>query len=200
MDFRPIALILAAGSASRFGSPKQIAKLNGSTLIEHAVANVSQSGCSNIYMITGAWRKKVEVIVHPLRIGLIHHVGWEEGQQSSVRFGLIALMMIPDWNYLHLFPVDMPWYTAKYFRMVNKVAKKKGKGETLVATEYPDSYRKQGPGLPLLLPRKFVEDYLADVAKHPELSLRKAVADYPKLETLPAGPHTKDIDRPEDLP
>ena len=47
-------IILAAGSASRFGSAKQLLHFNNKTLLQHVIDEAVGSGVEPIVVITGA--------------------------------------------------------------------------------------------------------------------------------------------------
>ena len=47
------AIILAAGQSKRMGAPKQLLRLGGSTLLEHALNNVRRSQAGEIILVLG---------------------------------------------------------------------------------------------------------------------------------------------------
>jgi len=49
------AVILAAGESRRFGSPKQLAQLNGRTLLEHVLARAMGAGLDPIVAVVPTW-------------------------------------------------------------------------------------------------------------------------------------------------
>lgn len=77
------ALLLAAGAASRFGSPKQLATLaDGRSLIEHAVDSGRAVAGEHLYVVLGAHRERIAprvqgatIIVNPL---------WQQGLGASL--------------------------------------------------------------------------------------------------------------------
>jgi CTP:molybdopterin cytidylyltransferase MocA len=85
-------LILAAGAGLRFGSPKQLALLDGRPLLEHAL--LAMSGAQRIdrtVVVLGAHAD--EILADVERHGAVPVIcaGWEEGQAASLRSGVAAL-------------------------------------------------------------------------------------------------------------
>jgi len=83
------AVILAAGESRRFGSPKQLAQLNGRTLLEHVLARAMGAGLDPIVAVVPTWlapRTPSEESVlwvrnpHP-----------ERGMSESLQLGFAAL-------------------------------------------------------------------------------------------------------------
>lgn len=190
------ALILAAGSASRFGAPKQAAIWEGKSLLTWATQYAQEAGCAPIVVVSGAYPGVVSAQLDD-NVLQVYHAGWEQGMLSSIQAGMEALRQLPEWEYTFLLTTDMPWFTAEWLETYlvhlsqhSAAFAREGK-RTLVATAYP-----AGPGLPLLLPRDFLEMALS---LPPEQKLRPLLKRYPNLVAVPAGRHTRDVDRPEDL-
>lgn len=72
------AVVLAAGAATRFGSPKQ------RLLVEEVVGRVRAAGIEEIFVVTGA--HELEAIAP-----VVHCPDWERGPGASLRCGLAAL-------------------------------------------------------------------------------------------------------------
>jgi CTP:molybdopterin cytidylyltransferase MocA len=84
-------LVLAAGAARRFGSPKQLAELDGRPLLEHVLSAMAGAPLGRVAVVLGAGSDAIldAVDLHgavPVVCG-----GWEEGQAASLRAGLRAL-------------------------------------------------------------------------------------------------------------
>ncbi|WP_341206758.1 nucleotidyltransferase family protein [uncultured Psychrosphaera sp.] len=78
--------LLAAGQASRFGSPKQLACYQGQTLIERAIALLEGVNCE-LSIITGAHHS--DIYQHLTSISKEDHVvfnqDWQQGMSSSIK-------------------------------------------------------------------------------------------------------------------
>lgn len=81
-------VILAAGEAKRFGSPKQLAKWNGLTLIEHVIQNARKADLNPLLVVTGAYHNELETILQANKIEFKFNPDWSSGQASSVRVGV----------------------------------------------------------------------------------------------------------------
>jgi molybdenum cofactor cytidylyltransferase len=85
-------LVLAAGSGSRFGGPKQIAELRGRPLIEHAIDAVAAvPAIERIVVVLGAEADLVRARADLSGTEVVVAVDWEEGIAASLRAGIEAL-------------------------------------------------------------------------------------------------------------
>ncbi|MGZ4200498.1 MAG: nucleotidyltransferase family protein [Thermoleophilaceae bacterium] len=85
-------VVLAAGEATRFGGPKQLAELDGRPLLEHALRSVSAvPAIDRIVVVLGAHAKEIRAKVDFLDTEPIVCEDWREGQAASLRAGLAAL-------------------------------------------------------------------------------------------------------------
>jgi molybdenum cofactor cytidylyltransferase len=85
-------LVLAAGSGERFGSPKQLALLDGRPLLEHAlVAMAAARRIDTTVVVLGAYAEQVlrGVPLHGAEVVLCED--WTRGQGASLRAGVSAL-------------------------------------------------------------------------------------------------------------
>jgi Uncharacterized MobA-related protein len=86
---RVAGLVLAAGQASRFGAPKVLERLHGTTLLEHALGALERGGCAPVLVVLGAHADLVRRTV-PLPTTVCNPL-WSTGMGSSLRAGLAAL-------------------------------------------------------------------------------------------------------------
>jgi CTP:molybdopterin cytidylyltransferase MocA len=84
-------LVLAAGEASRFGSAKQLAQLDGRPLLEHALRAITASPVGRVIVVLGAGADDViaGVDLHGAEPRLFDR--WQEGQAASLACGLAEL-------------------------------------------------------------------------------------------------------------
>jgi CTP:molybdopterin cytidylyltransferase MocA len=73
------AVILAAGAATRFGSPKQ------ALLLPRILERVRASGVDEVVVVEGAYP------LHQIGAPVVHCAEWERGPGASLRCGLVAL-------------------------------------------------------------------------------------------------------------
>jgi molybdenum cofactor cytidylyltransferase len=87
------ALVLAAGSASRFGGGKLWAPYAGQPLLHHALAAARAAPVSSITVVTGADAEAVAACARAFdpAIRLAHAPDHAEGMAASLRAGIAAL-------------------------------------------------------------------------------------------------------------
>ena len=86
------ALVLAAGRASRFGSPKQLLEIDGVTLLDRACLTALDAGCDPVLRVTGAHADQILSRTCPPGVETLHHALWEEGMGSSLAAGARRLV------------------------------------------------------------------------------------------------------------
>lgn len=89
-DRASIAIVLlAAGEASRFGSPKQIASIGERAMVRHCAINALGTQVS-VFVVTGAHRDAVETALGGLHVALVHNLEWTVGMGASIARGVRA--------------------------------------------------------------------------------------------------------------
>jgi CTP:molybdopterin cytidylyltransferase MocA len=84
--------VLAAGAARRFGSPKQLALLDGRPLLEHALAAMAAAaGVERVVVVLGAHADAILAGVDRQGAEPVICPDWEEGQAASLRAGVEAV-------------------------------------------------------------------------------------------------------------
>lgn len=189
---RVVAVVLAAGASTRFGSPKLVAPLDGRPLLQHALDAVAAAGLDDVVAVLGdesaaieraiAWRgERREINPRP-----------QDGLASSLRIGLDAAAMDPGVDAVLVVLGDQPSLRPEVVRAV------------LAAAE-------GNPATPIVRPR-----YRLDAAPNPVLVRRSAwtlaagldgdrglgplLASRPELVTEVAVPGANpDIDTPMEL-
>ena len=84
---RVAGLVLAAGAARRFGSPKQLALLGGRPLLEHALATITAAGLDRVVVVLGCHADQVLAGVDLQGAETVRSERWSEGQAASTAFG-----------------------------------------------------------------------------------------------------------------
>lgn len=88
---RIAGIVLAAGSSSRYGQPKQLLDYRGEPFVRRVAKTALAAGLSPVVVVTGAQAEAVEAAVRDLPVLLARNADWAEGQSSSVRAGLTTL-------------------------------------------------------------------------------------------------------------
>jgi molybdenum cofactor cytidylyltransferase len=85
-------VVLAAGEGTRFGSPKQLAELDGRPLLQHVLAAVAAvPAVERIVLVLGARVDEVRAGIELHGAEAVVCESWAEGQAASLRAGLVAL-------------------------------------------------------------------------------------------------------------
>ena len=85
-------VVLAAGGAARFGSPKQLAELDGVPLLQHAVdAMLAVPAIDPVVVVLGAEAAGVRAAVDFGDARTVECGDWREGMAASLRCGVEAV-------------------------------------------------------------------------------------------------------------
>lgn len=107
-DLRFHALVLAAGSATRFGGRKLLADWNGKPLLHAALSAARAAPVDGITVVTGADALEISACIAAFdpTIRRLHAVGYAGGMASSLKAGVAALA--PETRAVFVFLGDMP--------------------------------------------------------------------------------------------
>jgi molybdenum cofactor cytidylyltransferase len=86
------AVVLAAGSSSRMGRPKQIIQFRGESLLRRAALAALAGGCSPVVVVTGAYAELSQCELDGLDVREVFNPRWQTGMASSIRVGLNTLL------------------------------------------------------------------------------------------------------------
>ena len=92
MVFKIGLIILAAGSATRMGRPKQLLSYQGRSLILHAVEVALESLCQPIIVVLGAYAEQIKPELMLRAVQVVENSQWQEGMSSSIRAGISMLL------------------------------------------------------------------------------------------------------------
>ena len=109
-------VVLAAGGASRFGSPKQLAELEGVPLLQHAVdAVLGVPAIDPVVVVLGAEAERVRAALLFGEARPISCPHWEEGMAASLRCGIEA---VGDADWVVVTLGDQPRVTSQVIAAV----------------------------------------------------------------------------------
>ena len=80
-------LLLAAGSSSRMGRPKQLLPWGKQTLIEHQIQTLLQTG-NPVNVVLGAHSESVIPVIKNMGSFIFFNPDWEQGMGSSIAAGI----------------------------------------------------------------------------------------------------------------
>jgi molybdenum cofactor cytidylyltransferase len=84
-------LVLAAGAGTRFGSPKQLAELDGVPLLEHSLRAMAAAPVARVVVVLGASADEIAAGVDFQGAEPVVCARWAEGQSASLACGLAEL-------------------------------------------------------------------------------------------------------------
>lgn len=85
------AVVLAAGGAQRFGSPKQLLEIDGQPLVRRVVRVALAAGLHPVIVVCGAHANNVRQALAGLQVVFVDNPEWVSGQSTSLRAGLNGL-------------------------------------------------------------------------------------------------------------
>lgn len=87
---RVAAVVLAAGESRRFGSPKQLAVLEGRSLLEHVLESARAAELRPVVAVVPPWLSRPASMDDP-RLSWIRNPDPQRGMSHSLRLGIAAL-------------------------------------------------------------------------------------------------------------
>jgi molybdenum cofactor cytidylyltransferase len=110
-------IVLAAGTSSRLGSPKQLLELDGSPLLQHVIDALSASGVDEVVVVLGHEADRVGATLRfPPGVRTVFNPDHRSGQSTSLAAGLDALPADSDVAVIVL--GDQPRLTTAAIRKV----------------------------------------------------------------------------------
>ncbi len=132
------AVVLAAGSASRFGATKQLERVGGVPLVRCAVRAAREAGIEEVVVVVGHDAEAVAEAAGDARV--VVNERFAQGQSTSLLAGLRALG--PDVGAAVILLADQPGVTGELVRALLEAAE--GRPEPIVRLRFLDA---PGPAL-----------------------------------------------------
>ncbi|MBP2833788.1 nucleotidyltransferase family protein [Aquimarina sp. U1-2] len=147
-------LILAAGSATRMGSIKQLLPYGKSTLLAHAIANAIHSEGNQVFCVIGAKADVVKNAILSAEVTTFYNPNYKEGLSSSIVAGVLYLEKntIPA-DALIVMLADQPLVDAAYINRL--IATSKKHPNQIIASSYGSKN-----GVPALFPKTYFKALL----------------------------------------
>jgi molybdenum cofactor cytidylyltransferase len=148
-------IILAAGSSSRLGRPKQLLSYKGKSLICNIVDAAIDSKPDQIIVVTGYLADEVSKELDKRKVELVFNKHWEEGMGSGIVIGLNRLLQLKsEIQNVILTVCDQPFVTSDF--LSNLLSGKNKSKKTIVASAYAGTY-----GTPTLFDRTHFQSLLS---------------------------------------
>lgn len=180
-------VILAAGTASRMGKPKQLLVWEGQSLLARAV-HTARILSPHTLVVAGAYRDQITAACTALDVPVAFNADWSSGMGSSIRVGVATLMeQFPHLEVVIIMLVDQPLITPDHLAGMVALAQKPAR--SLVGTAYHSVI-----GVPALFGATYFPELLALAGQE---GARKLLEKHRKsLVTLEFLPASVDLDTP----
>lgn len=188
-DSKPVfAIVLAAGVASRFGSTKQLAELDGVALVRRATEMAAKVCGDNTALVLGHDWQAVAAACNPMRGFLIVNTDYADGLGTSLATAVQSVHHVAQAIIVLL--ADQALISAQHVQTLLDTWS--GASNEIVATAYADT-----AGAPVLFPR----DCFAELAAlQGDAGGRHLLTDERfSTRTVVCEHAAVDIDTPEDL-
>jgi molybdenum cofactor cytidylyltransferase len=184
------AVVLAAGSSSRMGRPKQLISIDDETLLQKTINAAVQAGAKRTVVVIGANQEAVRESASTADIEFIYNPEWENGMGSSLKCGMtLVIAQFPEAEAVLLMVCDQPLLEADHLKkMVDK----------FVATKAPivASFYSGGNGVPVLFHQSLFHQLLTIPD---EQGAKRIVEQNPALVKAVDFPNgAVDLDTPDD--
>ncbi len=181
-------LVLAAGASTRFGSPKQLVRVQGRPLLHRAVAHAAEIAGQAVLVVLGAHAADLAPLLRHSTASVIVNRAWSEGIASSIRAGIAHLP--PSCDGVLILLADQAAVTVEDLRRLAGVWRRNP--QCIVAARYETTV-----GVPAIFPRaEFAQLAALRGDRGARDLLRRAADRVMAIELANAG---IDIDTPEDL-
>jgi molybdenum cofactor cytidylyltransferase len=184
------AVILAAGSSSRMGQPKQLLSLHGKTLLRASIDAADKAGCSPVVVVIGSDSEKVHLELADSNTIEVRNANWQRGIGSSIRSGVQALIdHAQDVDAILLLVCDQPAVNAQFVESL--IAARNATKKDIAASTYANTV-----GVPALFVRSLFKELLSlgDEAGAKSIILQKTQC----VVQLPFPDGAIDVDTRED--
>ncbi len=182
-------VVLAAGTSSRLGRPKQLLAYQGSPLTQHVIDAAIAAGLDDVIVVLGERAEDMLAqLVLPAPARALLNPDYLQGQSSSLRAGLRAAG--PDVRAAVILLGDQPTVGVEAIRAV--MAEYERRGGPVVRATYGGA-----PGHPVLIDRGVWSQV---EAIRGDFGARKLLSDHPEwvVAVAVAGERPHDVDSWED--
>lgn len=147
-------ILLAAGSSSRLGRPKQLINYQGKTLLQHSIEAAQHSAADDLIVVLGCNADLIQTHIESKEVSVLVHAHWQDGMSSSMQCGLRHLIENSQVDQVVLMLCDQPFVHQGLLDQLMLDKKTSGKG--IIACSYAGTV-----GVPALFDQKYFWELLA---------------------------------------
>lgn len=173
------------------GTSKQLLEFRGEPLVKRAASVALESGCSPVFVVTGAKAEGTRQALRGLKVREVENRTWESGLSSSIRAGVAAVIEAnATANAVVLMLSDQPFVTPEVIRKLINAHRETGC--SIVASSYGDTF-----GVPALFEKSHYGELMAlEGAAGAKQIIQRHLA---RAQLVDFSEGAVDIDTPEDL-
>ena len=147
-------ILLAAGSSSRLGRPKQLVELGGKTLIQNAIEEAKKCQADSMVVVLGWNPDLIQTGFESKNVNVVFNKSWEEGMASSMQTGLKFLIENSQTDQVILMLCDQPFVDAVLLNRL--IEEKESSGKGIIACSYSETM-----GVPALFDASYFNELLS---------------------------------------
>lgn len=184
-------LILAAGSSSRLGHPKQLVQFEGKSLLRRTIETALDCQCKKIVTVLGANSELIKREINYPSVTVVENKDWKQGMGSSIAKGVETLEGdLQNLKAVLILVCDQPFVGTKLLQ--NLIKTHQEEKCLIVASSYKNTF-----GVPAIFGQTLFPDLQNLKDQKGAKQLMKANQE--KLITIPFPKGHIDVDTPEDL-
>ncbi|RXJ82490.1 nucleotidyltransferase family protein [Arcobacter sp. F2176] len=139
-------LILAAGTSSRLGEPKQLLNLKGKSLINIAIEKALEL-TSNVTVVLGHKNDEVKKEIENKNINIIINPNYEDGMGNTIAFGVSNIKE----EKVLIMLCDQPLIPIKHYENLIKLSNENK--DKIICSQYKNQH-----AVPTIFPKKYFEE------------------------------------------
>lgn len=147
-------ILLAAGSSSRLGRPKQLINYQGKTLLQHSIEAAQHSAADVLIVVLGCNADLIQTHIESKEVSVLVNAHWKDGMSSSMQCGLRHLIETRQVDQVVLMLCDQPFVHQGLLDQLMLDKQTSGKG--IIACSYAGTV-----GVPALFDQKYFSELLA---------------------------------------
>jgi molybdenum cofactor cytidylyltransferase len=183
------AVILAAGGSSRMGSPKQLLRFRGTTLLRRAINTARDVPAEQVIVVLGCAVDRLLPEVEDTGATVVLNDQWTDGVSTSLRGGLAAVS--PESRGVFVYPADMPLITSDALREL--AHRQQASGRPAAVAEVGGIR-----GVPVFLTRSLFPALMIQEGDVGGAQYLRAHPDVVEAVHFADADMVRDVDRPED--
>jgi molybdenum cofactor cytidylyltransferase len=140
-------IILAAGSSSRMGEPKQLMKFKSKTFLQHIIEESKEANLNPVICVTGYQSDQISKAIAGMNVIIVNNEQWSEGMGTGISAGIKEALQ-SDLDSVILAVSDQPFVSSGLFAKMLTLKDKSGK--KIVASSYAGTL-----GTPVLFDKEY---------------------------------------------